>query len=154
MLFLPNMTSFIQPISAGIRWSVRIAIGNTLYKWLMDEYNSESWKSKLTTSVRSFLVNRWIIQAMRHVMSNEMEKMRIGCFERTGCLITMLTTQKHDAKIKPQGMLLKSLWGPTVRQSSNDNATSGTVDEESDIPNLKPEEETTLEKEENHQSII
>ena len=41
---------------------------------------------------------------MKSVMGNEMEEMRLKCFERTGCLLIWIPTPLLDSKIKPQGI--------------------------------------------------
>jgi len=37
-------------------------------------------------------------------MSDEMDDLRLGCFERTGCLITRYIDVELDKKIKPLGV--------------------------------------------------
>ena len=77
-------------------------------------------------------------------MSDTMEKSRISCFERTGCLITMLVTKEHDARIKPQGLPQGSFCVPDERKPvTNENKEDGTV-----IPHPKSPEEAALEEEE------
>ena len=53
-----------------------------------------------------------------------MESMRVGCFERTGCRITMLVNDVHKSKIKPQGMPLGTFTVPTVA-AANAKANAG-----------------------------
>ena len=74
-----------------------------------------------------------------------MEKARIGCFERTGCLITMLATQEHDAKIKPQGMKVGKFKVPNMHKNDQQVAQ-----EEVYVPEPKSAEEAALEEEENN----
>mmetsp|Transcript_15361 Transcript_15361/g.28931 ORF Transcript_15361/g.28931 Transcript_15361/m.28931 type:complete len:660 (+) Transcript_15361:59-2038(+) len=117
--FPPNMTHFIQPIDAGLGRSVRVAIGNFLDEWLMDEDNLAKWETKLTACERRVLMTDLISRAMQHVTSNQQDDMRIGCFERTGCLLTWLPSDEYDSKIKPQGMKPGSFSIP--REQGNDN---------------------------------
>lgn len=70
-------------------------------------------------------VNDWLDQndtseekkAMEYFMEDIMkdDDLRVGCFERTGCLITRLPNEEHDKKIKPQGMKEGSYSVPKVR---------------------------------------
>ena len=46
-------------------------------------------------------------------MTHEYEAMRVGCFERTGCLLTLIANNEHDKRIKPQGMMAGSFTVPT-----------------------------------------
>ena len=52
--------------------------------------------------------------------------MRVGCFERKGCLLTFITNYEHYQRIKPQGMMSGSFTVPTQsaavgRDYENDN---------------------------------
>jgi len=101
VFFPPAMTEVIQPIDAGYGRSTRCCIGNELDRWLMDTSNLEKWEANLTASERRILVSYLVGQANSKMMSDEMDGLRIGCFERTGCLIT----RDIDVElIKPQGV--------------------------------------------------
>ena len=50
---------------------------------------------------------------MQDVMSPVYEGMIIRCFERTNCLITLLSNNSHDQKICQQGLKLGSLTVPS-----------------------------------------
>ena len=50
---------------------------------------------------------------MRKVMIQEYETMRVGCFKRTECLLTLIANNEHDQRIKPQGMMTGSFTMPT-----------------------------------------
>jgi hypothetical protein len=102
--FPPNMTNFIQPIDAGLGRSVRNKIANLLDEWLMIEQNLERWEGKMTASERRIVTTHFISNAIKYVMSSDMEKMRLRAFEKTGCLITWIPMDDHDSKIRPQGM--------------------------------------------------
>ena len=56
-----------------------------------------------------------ISQAMNYIMGNEIEQMRLKCFERTGCLLTWTPHPLHDAKVKSQGMRDGLLQVPQVQ---------------------------------------
>jgi len=92
------MTNFIQPIDTGLGRSVMIAIGNSLDLWLMDADNMERWESKLTAGEKRVISVGFIGQGMRKIMATEYDKMRVGCFERTGCLMTIIPNNEHDKK--------------------------------------------------------
>ena len=117
--FPPNMTNFIQPIDAGLGRSVRIEIGNSLDLWLMDADNMERWESKLTAGERRIISVGFVGQAMRKIMTPEYDKLRVGCFERTGCLITLIANEEYDQKISPQGMNAGSFTVPSERVTAN-----------------------------------
>ena len=95
----PNMTNFIQPIDAGLGRSVRILIGHFLHAWLMEADHMEKWESKMTAGERRILSIGFLGKAMRKVMTQEYEAMRVGCFERTGCLLTLIANNEHDQRI-------------------------------------------------------
>ena len=42
------------------------------------------------------------------------DEMRVGCFERTGCLIQMKKTAEADEKIRPQGVKSKVVVPDTI----------------------------------------
>lgn len=97
--FPPNMTDIIQSIDAGLGRSLRCAIGRLLDEWLMDGRNLEKWEANMTAMERRILITNQVGDAMTYVMSEEQDHMRVGCFERTGCLITLLANEEHDKKI-------------------------------------------------------
>ena len=72
----------------------------------------EKWESKITAAERRILSIGFDGETMRKVMTQEYEAMRVRCFERTGCLLTLITNSGHDLRIKPQGMLLGSFTLP------------------------------------------
>ena len=73
----------------------------------------EKWESKMTAGERRILSIGVLGKAMRKVMTQEYEAMRVGCFERTGCLLTLIANNEHDQRIKPQGMMTGSFTVPT-----------------------------------------
>jgi len=46
-------------------------------------------------------------------MTHEHEAMRVGCFERTGFLLTFIANTEHDLRAKTQGMMPGSFTVPT-----------------------------------------
>ena len=42
-------------------------------------------------------------ESMRQIPSKARERMRIGCFERTGCLLRLLP-HDDDSLVRPQGL--------------------------------------------------
>ena len=101
--FPPSMTEMVQPIDAGYGRSLRSAIGRELDAWLMDSANLIKWESKMTAMERRILISHLVSHAQDEMLLPRNDKMRIGCFERTGCLITKQVCEK-DALIKPQGV--------------------------------------------------
>ena len=105
IFFPPCMTEMVQPIDAGYGRSLRCAIGRELDDWLMDSNNLKKWESKMTTMERRILITHLVARAQDFMLLPENDKMRINCFERTGCLITTKICDK-DALIKPQGVTI------------------------------------------------
>ena len=70
--------------------------------------------------------------------------MRVNAFERTGCLITMIPSEHHDSKIKPQGMKPESFVVPCVEpvNDGGDAGSSSTLEQEG-----QSTEEAALEEE-------
>ena len=75
----------------------------------------EKWEGTMTASERRILTTNFIAQAMNHVMGNEMEEMRLKCFEKTGCLLTWTPHPLHDAKVKPQGIPAERIQVPLTQ---------------------------------------
>ena len=95
------MTHLVQPIDAGIGRSLRIAVCKALDEWLMDGANLMKWEAKMSAGERRILITKLVGQAMQSIMSADL--LRVGAFERTGCLITLLILEEYDKKIRPQG---------------------------------------------------
>ena len=95
------MTHLVQSIEAGIGRSLRIMIGKALDEWLMDGANLMKWEAKMSAGERRILITKLVGQAMQSIMSADL--LRVGAFERTGCLITLLISKDNDKKIRPQG---------------------------------------------------
>ena len=143
------MTNFIQPIDAGLGRTVRISIGHFLDQWLMDEDNMERWESSLTAGERRIISVGFVGQAMRKVMSVDYDNMRVGCFERTGCLMTIIANEEHDKKIRPQGMDTRNFTVPSVRtptmivDGANNDENENIVGQDEEAAALQ-EEQTCL----------
>ena len=95
----PSVTEAIQPIDAGFGRSLRCGVGRRLDSWLMEESNLELWEAGMTASQRRVLISNIVAEAMKEALADD--KMRAGCFERTGCLLTL--DGSGDEKIRPQG---------------------------------------------------
>ena len=98
----PTVTEAIQAIDAGYGRSVRCAIGRLLNEWLMAGDNIERWESEkgMTAAERRVLISSLVSKANKSSLAND--SMRIGCFERTGMLLTV--DGSDDDKIRPQGL--------------------------------------------------
>lgn len=79
--------------------------------------------------------------------------MRVGCFERTGCLITMLVNDEYDRKIKPQGMTIGKFKIPTVQvlidggdlpEGQNEEEATAIIEEQIIIEEEQEEQEEEL----------
>ena len=82
-------------------------------------------------------------------MSDEDDEMRVGCFERTGNLITILPLDAYDKNIKPKGMKEWSFQVLTDRSlldgdnsANNDEADSANVDESMELQLLEVESDS------------
>ena len=132
----PNMTHFLQPIDAGIGRSLRNNIANYLDEWLMNEENLTKWEGVMTAGERRILTTNLVGKSQEQVLLPENNAMRVACFERTGCLITFMTSEQFDSKIKPQGVEPGTLKVPTddslIRQDQNNDVETNDdgVDEE------------------------
>jgi len=69
----------------------------------------------MTAAERHILISILVQKAMGYDMAQEMESMRVGCFQRTGCLLTWLPNEMHDTKVRPQGMQKGSFTVPTCQ---------------------------------------
>jgi hypothetical protein len=101
---VPQCTDSIQAIDAGIGRSLRIHIGHELDSWLSDDNNLDKWESGFSAAQRRVLMTHLLAKAVKKV--NDDDSLRIGAFERTGSLITLLPNLEQDGKIKPQGLSL------------------------------------------------
>lgn len=100
----PSVTESLQAIDAGYGRSMRCAIGRLLDKWLLDEDNLALWEDEagMVTGDRRVLMSRIVALANDEVLKND--KMRIGCFRRTGMLMTL--DGSDDDMIRPQGLTI------------------------------------------------
>jgi hypothetical protein len=121
----------------------------------MDEDNLAKWETKLTSCERRVLMTDLISRAMKHVTSDDQDDMRIGCFERTGCLLTYLpSSDEYDSKIRPQDMELGSFSIPTVQGNDNpvQNVDPDPLDEEQAA--VIEEELNIMDEEENNSDEV
>ena len=85
----PAMTEVIQSIDTGDGRSTRCCIGNEVDRWLTYTSNLKEWEANMTESDRRILVSYLVGQANLKTISDKMDGLLIGCFERTGYLITI-----------------------------------------------------------------
>jgi hypothetical protein len=100
----PNITESLQPIDAAYGRSLRLAIGRLLDQWLMIDDNLQSWEGKMKASERRVLMTNLVAAATEECLKND--DMRVGCFQRTGCLMELHKAASDDL-IKPQGVKSK-----------------------------------------------
>ena len=152
--FPPGCTNFIQPIDAGYGRSLRTAVSNSLDEWLMESENLQKWEGKMSASERRILTTNLVGKANKTVMSDEMDKMRIGCFERTGMLLTHIINSDFDKKICPQGMKAGEFHIPTML---NDESVPESVNAMADVDEYnsgRNEEEIVINEEYNDDDSI
>ena len=101
----PQVTEAIQPIDAGYGRSIRCCIGRLLDEWLMTEEHLRDWEEGMTAGQRRVLISKLVSAANKEVLEND--TMRVGCFRRTGCLLTLDGTD--DDLIRPQGLSQENL---------------------------------------------
>jgi len=102
--FPPAMTEVIQPIDAGYGRSLRSAIGQYLDEWLMSATNMERWESNISAMERRVLMTHLVDRAQKWILDDDQDKLRVGCFERTGLLLTWQQNLEKDKLVRPQGM--------------------------------------------------
>ena len=105
LFVVKNCTDCIQPIDAGIGRCMRVCVGHALDDWLGVDENLDRWENGIPAPERRILMTHFLERAMREVLSTLKQRMRIGCFERTGCLIK-LHPGESDKLVRPQGLKL------------------------------------------------
>ena len=71
---------------------------------MIEENLNKQWEEKMTTGERIIWITILISDAQDEILKEDNDSQRIvGCFERTGCIITKIVTQESDSKIKLQG---------------------------------------------------
>ena len=95
---------------------------------------------------------------MDHVLKPENDGMCVGCFERTGCLITMLSLDDFDAKIRPQGIeqgsfqVTKTMALP--EEEIDEQVTEAGADIVEELATLLEEKVNTQEDDENEKNMF
>ena len=153
--FPPNMTEMVQPIDAGYGRSLRAVIGRQLDNWLMNGGNLLKWEGKMTAMERRILVTHLVARANSYMMEDARDEQRLSCFERTGCLMTVVEAELHDKKIRPQGLtkelkILRELIGNNeVEIPRNNNEMTGEINNLIEEENENEESEILLNDEQN-----
>ena len=94
-------------------------------------------------------------KATRKVMTQEHEATRVGCFERTGFLLTLIASHEPEQSVKPQGMMTRSLTVPTQSVSvggDNEDDGIGTLVQSSEEETLA-EEQTRIDDDEDDSEL-
>jgi hypothetical protein len=76
----------------------RCDVGHQLDAWLMSDDNLALWEATMTAPERRILMSKFVGEAMRMLMADENDSVRVGSLERTGCLITFLAHKEFDDK--------------------------------------------------------
>ena len=105
LFVVKNCTDCIQPIDAGIGRCMRVCVGHALDSWLAVDKNLELWENGLPAPDRRVWMTHLLEESMTQILSLRRERMRIGCLERTGCLLR-LHKHKDDGLVQPQGLKL------------------------------------------------
>ena len=101
LFVVKKCTDCLQPIDAGIGRCMRVYVGHALDSWLSVDENLDLWEQGLPAPERRILMTHFLEESMEQILSSKKERMRIGCFERTCCLLR-LNTHKDDELVKPQ----------------------------------------------------
>ena len=86
----------------------------------MIDDNLEKWESKLTASERKVLMKNLVAEANDLALMDD--RMRVGCFRRTGLLMDYVKSECDD-DIKPQGVASKIV-APDSYENPNPNTNS------------------------------
>ena len=98
--FPAQCTQSIQPLDAAFGRSLRCSVGRKLDEWLIEADNLAKWEEGMSAPERRILISNMVADAMTECL--KMDDMRVGCFERTGVLLTL--DGSDDEKIRPQGL--------------------------------------------------
>ena len=98
--FPAQCTQSIQPLDAAFGRSLRCSVGRKLDEWLIEADNLAKWEEGMSAPERRILISNIVADAMTECL--KMDDMRVGCFERTGVLLTL--DGSDDEKIRPQGL--------------------------------------------------
>jgi len=134
----PAVTEAIQAIDAGYGRSMRCAVGRRLDEWLMQEENMNHWEQGMTASERRILISNLVGQANDEVLADDDK--RIGCFVRTGMLLTL--DGSDDDKIKPQGCTKLPICIPRVIDLTSEEFEDVAPDAKTEV--MYPEEQDGL----------
>ena len=90
----------------------------------------------MTACEKRIMITAFVSKALAYIMYSDMERMRVGCFECSGCFITILPNYLKGYKIKPQGIPIGSFIVPIVDANSEANTEDDedvdTIDDEPD----------------------
>ena len=105
----------------------------------------------MSAGVCRILTTDLVGKANDYVMSDKMDEMRVGCFERTGMMITHIADTNLDDKICPQGMKKGDFQMP-IEFNNESNIESVMVTHE--IDEGRNEEQVIIEEEHNDNDSI
>ena len=80
------------------------------------------WEGLITACERHILITDFVSNSIAYVMDIYMDIMKVGLFERTGCLIPMFPNDMQESKIKSQGIPIGSFTLPKVAANDEANA--------------------------------
>ena len=102
---LPNGTDLWQPVDAGFAQIFKQLIGIEQRDWLECDDNADRWfchENPFSAKERRVLITWWVGKAWEKLHSDKYDKLRMSCWQKTGCLMT--ANGDDDALIKPEGL--------------------------------------------------
>ena len=102
---LPNGTDLWQPVDAGYAQILKSLIGIEQRDWLDCDNNADRWfchENPFSAKERRVLISWWVGNAWQKLNTNDYDKLRLSCWQKTGCLIT--ANGEDDNLIKPEGL--------------------------------------------------
>ena len=102
---LPNGTDLWQPVDAGYAQVLKQLIGIEQRDWLDCDDNADRWfchENPFSAKERRVLITWWVGKAWEKLNTDKYDKLRLSCWQKTGCLIT--ANGQDDSLIKPEGL--------------------------------------------------
>ena len=102
---LPNGTDLWQPVDAGFAQVLTVLIGIEHRDWLDQENNADRWfcnDVSFSAKERRILITWWAGNAWEKLSAPKYDRLRLSCWQKTGCLIT--ADGSNDDLIKPEGL--------------------------------------------------
>lgn len=121
---LPNGTDLWQPVDAGYAQILKQLIGIEQRDWLDCDDNADRWfcqENPFTAKERRVLITWWVGKAWAKLGTIDYDKLRLSCWQKTGCLIT--ANGEDDNLIKPEGLPAYSVPPPLLLDPAEQSPT-------------------------------